>query len=98
WTAAPTRTSFALGFRRPYTKKKNAASATKKSVRPNMLDSYFKTDLIWLAGKNATTIATTVVTSPLPPAKARTLRLYRPLTVDAALPGANENFNSAPNI
>jgi hypothetical protein len=62
-------------LRLPYTKKKNAARAMKNNVRPNMLNSYFRTDVIWLAGKNATTIATLVVIRPLHPAAIRTGRL-----------------------
>src|ERR1035437_6607138 len=39
-------------FSRPYTKKKNAASARKNSVKPNIFASYRQTEVICLAGKN----------------------------------------------
>ena len=54
-------------FRRPYTKKKNAANARKKSVKPNIFASYLHTELICFAGKNAIAMPSVVVIKPKNP-------------------------------
>src|ERR1019366_10601022 len=52
---------------RPYTEKKNAASARKNNVNPNIFASYLHTEVICFAGKNANAIPSAVVTKPQNP-------------------------------
>ena len=46
--------NFRAALRRPYTKKKNAASMINKSVPPNIQSSYERSEVICAAGKKAT--------------------------------------------
>src|SRR4029077_4810308 len=80
WTdESPVPTGTASGvFSRPYPKKKNTANAIKPKVIPNILTSYFHNDVICLAGKNATMIASVVVSSPATPANMSVPLLYTP--------------------
>src|ERR1700691_2701365 len=63
-----------LVFRRPETKKKNAARSRKNSVNPNIFASYFHTEVICLAGKKASAIPKVVVRNPHDPANSRVAR------------------------
>src|SRR6266849_1153473 len=62
-------------FSRPYTKKKNAASARKNTVKPNIFASYLQTEVICLAGKNANAMPSAVVTKPQNPETINVARL-----------------------
>src|SRR3984893_18951159 len=66
--AATTSSSLRAALRRPYTKKKNAANPTNKSVPPNIHTSYERIDVICAVGKKASAMPTVVVTRPLAPA------------------------------
>src|SRR5258708_36140104 len=65
---ATTSSSLRAALRRPYTKKKNAANPTNKSVPPNIHTSYERIDVICAAGKKASAMPSVVVTRPLAPA------------------------------
>jgi hypothetical protein len=54
-------------LRRPYTKKKKTANTMKPSAIPTILAPYFHSEVIWLAGKKASAMPSTVITRPLPP-------------------------------
>src|ERR1700730_4872945 len=92
--AATTSSSLRAALRRPYTKKKNAANPTNKSVPPNIHTSYERIEVICAAGKKASAMPMLVVTSPLAPANSSVGLLYR-VFVNV---GAAEILSNAPNI
>src|ERR1700730_2720503 len=89
----PTRT-FGAALFRPYTKKKNAARPTKKSVPPNIHNSYDHRDVICCAGKNTSAIPRIVVSRPLAPVRNSVKRPCWPRGADSVA----ANFTSAPNM
>src|SRR5258708_11522717 len=62
---------FRAVLRRPYTKKKNAANPTNKSIPPNIHTSYERMDVICAPGKKANPMPSIEVTMPLAPSNCK---------------------------